>query len=185
MDQQEYDGLRLAEIASKVRFTTEQVARLCGISRRQLSYWVQRGFIPGDGAYTLPAVEKLLLIKGELDQGKSLRQAVQQVESHLADRKRRDEALAAMSDDDLGALFDERLASLENGLARLLEVVAAEPDEDSIHRLHSGLGRVSLSDWLERRTSEPVVDQLRRLDLICLQVEGLLGEVRQPTVVGE
>ncbi|MHB1417704.1 MAG: MerR family transcriptional regulator, partial [Chloroflexota bacterium] len=88
MDLDVRDGLGLADIAAKVDFSTEQVARMCGVSRRQLAYWAHKGIIPSEEGYPLAAVEKVLLIRKELDKGSTLRQAVQRVEERIAGRAR-------------------------------------------------------------------------------------------------
>ncbi|MHB1133807.1 MAG: MerR family transcriptional regulator [Chloroflexota bacterium] len=78
--------LSLAGVAARMEFSTEQVARMCGVSRRQLAYWAQKEIIPSSG-YSLETIEKALLLRRELERGRTLKGAVQIVERRLAARE--------------------------------------------------------------------------------------------------
>ncbi len=65
-----------------------QTAALCGISVRQLGYWTRQGYLiaQGQGArrgYSLDTVRRVLAIRKTMEDGASLRQALQQVPAHL------------------------------------------------------------------------------------------------------
>ena len=111
--------LTLAQISGKVDFSTEQVAKMCGVSRRQLAYWTQKGIIPGDGGYSLATVEKVSLIRQALDRGRTLRQAVRQVESRLTRRSEDQQALEGVGVESASALCAERLKQLEDLLQQV------------------------------------------------------------------
>ena len=113
------DELGLAEIASKVHFSTEQVARMCAVSRRQLAYWAQKGIIPTRDGYALDTVEKVVLIRREIDNGRSLKRAVEKVEERLARRAAAASAVEGMSTQDLAVLCDKRMEGLESLLQML------------------------------------------------------------------
>ncbi len=65
-----------------------QTAALCGISVRQLGYWTRQGYLSGQGqgarrGYTLDTVRRVLAIRRAMEEGASLRQALQQVPATL------------------------------------------------------------------------------------------------------
>jgi DNA-binding transcriptional MerR regulator len=68
----------------QLELTKTQVARLTGLSRRQIVYWSSKGLIgrPDRKTFDGPAVEKVLLIKRALEQGTRLQDA-----ARLADRE--------------------------------------------------------------------------------------------------
>jgi DNA-binding transcriptional MerR regulator len=62
-----------------------QVARLTGLSRRQIVYWSSKGLIgrPDRKTFDGPSIEKVLLIKLALEQGTRLREAARLAEREL------------------------------------------------------------------------------------------------------
>jgi DNA-binding transcriptional MerR regulator len=119
--------LSLSEIAAKVDFSTEQVAKMCGVSRRQLAYWGQKGIIPADGYYSLATVEKVVLIRKALNRGSTLRQAVAQVETRLGRRAEAAAELAGLNSSDVDALCASRLERVEQLLKGLNERMDRAP----------------------------------------------------------
>ena len=176
------DGLSLADIAGRIRLNTEQVARLCGISRRQLSYWVHRRIIPVEDSYPVDAIEKILLIKQELDRGRSLKQAVKAVEGFLAGRRARDVALRGASHAELGAIFARHLGELARQVEELSRAVAAANDSPVLRALASRLGRLQPERRLAQlATSVALHTQVRELEQLVPQIASLTGELmREP-----
>jgi DNA-binding transcriptional MerR regulator len=80
-----------------------KAAELCGISRRQLCYWTDKGVVEAVGedeasaaprrAYTLAALYRVTLIKREIDRGHSLHRAAQEVDRRLGARAQRQREL--------------------------------------------------------------------------------------------
>lgn len=65
-----------------------QTAALCGISVRQLGYWTRQGYLAAQGqgarrGYNLDTVRRVLAIRRAMQEGASLRQALQQVPANL------------------------------------------------------------------------------------------------------
>lgn len=73
-------------IWNRLALTKAQVARLAGVSRRQMIYWSSKGLLgdPGRRTFDGPAIEKVMLIKSALDQGQSLAAAAEMAERELA-----------------------------------------------------------------------------------------------------
>lgn len=173
-------GLSLAEIAAKVRLTTEQVARLCGVSRRQLSYWVQRGIVLAGDGFPVDAVEKVLLIKRELDRGRSLKQATQSVDDHLAQREARRRALAEMPPEALAESFAEHLGRLGILAEELRQAVVVQRSALPLRRLSRHLDQLRLEEWLARPTGAvPLCAQVRRLEEALARMGASLSQMRE------
>jgi DNA-binding transcriptional MerR regulator len=68
-----------------LELTKTQVARLTGLSRRQIVYWSSKGLIgrPDRKTFDGPSVEKVLLIKRALEQGRRLQDAARLAEREL------------------------------------------------------------------------------------------------------
>ncbi len=108
--------LSLAEIAAKVDFSTEQLARMCAVSRRQLSYWTQKGIIPAQEGYDLATVEKVILIRRQLAAGSSLRRAVDHVERRLGESSRFAMAIQELPAEQADSICAAQLARIESAL---------------------------------------------------------------------
>jgi DNA-binding transcriptional MerR regulator len=69
-----------------LELTKTQVARLTGLSRRQIVYWSSKGLIgrPDRKTFDGPSVEKVLLIKRALAQGTRLQDAARLAERELS-----------------------------------------------------------------------------------------------------
>jgi len=173
-------GLSLAEIAAKVRLTTEQVARLCGVSRRQLSYWVQRGIVLAGDGFPVDAVEKVLLIKRELDRGRSLKQATQSVDDYLAQREACRRALAEMPPEALAESFAEHLGRLGILAEELRQAVVVQRSALPLRRLSRHLDQLRLEEWLARPTGAvPLCAQVRRLEEALARMGASLSQMRE------
>jgi len=73
------------QLWSHLELTKTQVARLTGLSRRQIVYWSSKGLIgrPDRKTFDGPSIEKVLLIKRALEQGTRLQEAVRLAEREL------------------------------------------------------------------------------------------------------
>jgi DNA-binding transcriptional MerR regulator len=74
---------------NRLALTKAQVARLAGVSRRQMIYWSSKGLLgdPGRRTFDGRAVEKVTLIKSALDQGHTLSIAAELAEKELRPRR--------------------------------------------------------------------------------------------------
>jgi DNA-binding transcriptional MerR regulator len=69
-----------------LELTKTQVARLTGLSRRQIVYWSSKGLIgrPDRKTFDGPSIEKVVLIKRALEQGTRLQDAARMAERELS-----------------------------------------------------------------------------------------------------
>ena len=77
------------DLWSRLALTKAQVARLAGVSRRQMIYWSSKGLLgdPGRRTFDGRAVEKVSLIKSALDQGHTLSIAADMAEREMRPRR--------------------------------------------------------------------------------------------------
>jgi len=73
----------------RLELTKAQVARLTGLTRRQIIYWSSKGMIgdPNRRTFDGPAIEKVVLIKEELQRGRSLQEAAREAERAISERR--------------------------------------------------------------------------------------------------
>jgi DNA-binding transcriptional MerR regulator len=126
------ERLGLTEIAAKVDFSTEQVARMCAVSRRQLAYWAQKGIIPSEEGYSLATVEKVTLIRRELAKGHTLKRAVQRAEKRLEERRRFEGSLQNLALDDFGVLCAAHLERVESLLLTVRDLTGRLTAEEQL-----------------------------------------------------
>lgn len=131
-------------VITGLTLTAGKAAELCGISRRQLSYWADKGIIEAiseDGAgtldasrrlYDLAAVYRAMLIKRELDRGNSLHHAVQEVDRVLREHTEREREVVAASPADREQFLIKQAGRLVQIVHRLREAVAAHPGTDAL-----------------------------------------------------
>lgn len=177
-------SFRLTDVTRLVGLTTEQVARLCGVSRRQLSYWVQRGLIKGDDGYSHDTVEKVLLVKRGLDAGSSLRVATSAAEQRLAQRQRLDETYRRMTDDEIRGRFVGWLDQLIGQLGELAMAARSANDPRLALRIRKWITHVRQADWLAAEAlAIPVTDQVEGLARALTEAAALLAAANgQPEV---
>ena len=104
----------------------EQLAALCGLSRRQVGYWTAQGYLPRSprdpAHYSGDAVDMALLIRQGLNQGLSLREAVRLARAYLAAETTRQPGLLALDEAALRAIAT-RLTQADTAARQVLEVV--------------------------------------------------------------
>jgi DNA-binding transcriptional MerR regulator len=73
------------DLWNRLALTKAQVARLVGVSRRQMIYWSSKGLLgdPARRTFDGRAIEKVTLIKSALDQGHTLANAAELAEREL------------------------------------------------------------------------------------------------------
>lgn len=97
---------------------------MCGVSRRQLAYWTQKGIISSGDGYSLATIEKALLLRRELDRGRTLKGAVQVIERCLAERARIENMVAELPADSADGLCQTQLQKTVDLLRQLRERVS-------------------------------------------------------------
>jgi DNA-binding transcriptional MerR regulator len=116
---------------ARLALTATQLSRLTGISRRQVEWWRQRGYLTPSPdqpeRFSGDAVTLALLIKQGLDAGAPLQQAYLLATRHLASRL--SQGLAASTPDTQAnqqALTDleQKLLATQNTFGLVLDVIA-------------------------------------------------------------
>jgi DNA-binding transcriptional MerR regulator len=99
--------------------TKTQLAALCGLTVRQVTYWAAQGYLPAAPAhperYNGNAIDLALLIKQGLERGLPLRRAVALARAHLGEELARQPGLGALDGATLAAL-DAELGQAEAAL---------------------------------------------------------------------
>lgn len=152
-------------VLSRLRLTAGKAAELCGITRRQLCYWTDKGIIPccssSEGRdptrriYDFGGVCKTMMLKRLMDEGRGLRRAVRELRARWRESP-------PTSDEDAAPAHEHSLLSQAERLARLgdkaRELSAARERRETLVRLAIALqplaalsraaceGRVALSD---------------------------------------
>src|SRR5215211_4583320 len=116
-----------AALWASLALTKVQLARLCGLSLRQVGWWAARGYLPRSARhpehYSGEAVDMAVLIRQGLAQGLPLRQAVRQARAYLAAETTRQPGLLALDEAALRAIAT-RLTQADTAAQQVLAVVA-------------------------------------------------------------
>lgn len=157
-------GLSLRHILRHVKLSFEQQAKLCGVSRRQLAYWIRTGVVPAPGEDAFLTIERATLISIRLQRGDSLRQAVEMVNG-LYERHRETLAeLEGMSDEERGRQLAQQLEELQSEVNRIRQRVS-EPSTPALDplALMGLLKNLSLNELLSALPSNPTPELIIRL----------------------
>ncbi len=176
------ERLSLAEIAAKVDFSTEQLARMCAVSRRQLSYWTQKGIIPAQGSYNLATVEKVILIRRQLAAGSSLRRAVDHVERRLGEFSRFETAAKELPAEQADGICAAQLARIEDAL-RSIQAALPNLAAEERRQVAARLAALQLEQVLDNGIAAlPASDLLVALGRAVQHLELLREDLRAATV---
>jgi DNA-binding transcriptional MerR regulator len=127
----DFQDPNFATLWARLALTATQLSRLTGISRRQVEWWRQRGYLTPSpdqpDRFSGDAVTLALLIKQGLDLGVPLQRAYLLATRHLAARL--SEGLAASTPDTAAnqqALSDleQKLLATQNTIGLVLDVIA-------------------------------------------------------------
>ena len=114
-------------IWARLCLTINQVSELTGLSRRQLSHWVSRGYlIPASSSPVLfdgNTVEQAIYIKQGLDGGLSVRKAVAQANRFIAEQLRNEPAMQVVRTPAVVDL-EAKVRSAHSALGIVLEVLS-------------------------------------------------------------
>lgn len=127
-----FEELNLAEVWARLALTATQLSRLTGISRRQVEWWRQRGYLttsPQDpDRFNGDAVTLALLVKQGLDAGIPLHRSYSLAKEHLASILARGAGSVVQPGEhpDASALLDleQKLIATHNTIGLVLEAVA-------------------------------------------------------------
>ncbi len=116
-----------AALWASLALTKAQLAALCGLSARQVSYWTAQGYLPRSTRdperYSGDAVDMAILIKQGRQHGLSVYEAVHQARAYLAAERSRQPDLRALDAEAL-ALIASQVAQADAAVRQVLEVVA-------------------------------------------------------------
>lgn len=121
----QFESINRGILWSKLSLTTAQLAALCNLTTRQVSYWAQKGYLPhaahSPERFNGNAVDMCLLIKQAMDNGATLVQAARLAQEHLAAEFTEQPPIANFNPP---ALFDvyEKLLSIES-TARIVRML--------------------------------------------------------------
>lgn len=119
-------------IWARLALTINQVSELTGLSRRQLSHWVARGYLTPSSRdpilFNGNAVEQAIYIKQALDAGLSVRRAVAAANAFIAERLQQEPALQLIRTPIVVDL-EAKVRSAHNALSVVLDVLAPVADE--------------------------------------------------------
>ena len=127
-----FDEPNLAQVWARLELTATQLSRVTGVSRRQVEWWRQRGYLTAapeqPDRFNGDAVTLALLIKQGLDAGIPLRRSYDMAREHLAEILSRGAATVARPGEhpDATALLDleQKLIATHNTIGLVLEAVA-------------------------------------------------------------
>jgi DNA-binding transcriptional MerR regulator len=128
----EFEEPNLAQVWAKLALTATQLSRLTGISRRQVEWWRQRGYLTPSpeepDRFNGDAVTLALLIKQGLDADIPLHRSYDMARSHLAAILSKGASTVAEPGEhpDATALLDleQKLIATHNTIGLVLEAVA-------------------------------------------------------------
>lgn len=120
-------NLTLKYILGNVALSFEQLTRLCGVSRRQLSYWIENGIVPSPDQNPLSTIERATMIRVRLQLGDTLRQAAQKLDEYHRQYSDGLRELEAMADEDRGQQLARQLEELQAQVNRLRQVLSESP----------------------------------------------------------
>jgi DNA-binding transcriptional MerR regulator len=130
-----FEAVNRGALWTKLNLTTAQLAQLCDLTTRQVSYWALKGYLPrspqNNERFNGNAVDMCMLIKQAMDGGATLSHAAQMASAYLAEELRRQPQM-----DNFGppALLDiyEKLTSVESMVRMVRELIEPQlPPQDA------------------------------------------------------
>ena len=130
-----FEPVNRGALWTKLNLTTAQLAQLCDLTTRQVSYWALKGYLPrapqNSERFNGNAVDMCLLIKQAMDGGATLSHAAQMAAAYLAEEMRRQ---PQMSNFGPPALLDiyEKLTGIEGTVRMVRELIEPQlPPQDA------------------------------------------------------
>jgi DNA-binding transcriptional MerR regulator len=150
-----------AQLVMRLTLSAGKAAEFCGISRRQLCYWTDKGLIQAVGdetpeekpasrrVYDFAALYRTILIKREIEQGNSLHRAVQEVNHQLRAQSEREREMAHAPAEKREQFLVAQADRMLQIAAGFRDVVQGHPGGDRLRRLAravAGLRPAALAD---------------------------------------
>jgi|GEM_PF-1807448 len=131
----QFEPVNRGALWTRLNLTTAQVAALCALTTRQVSYWAQKGFLPhapqNPERFNGDAVDMCILIKQGLERGFGLSQAARLAQAHLATELQAQPQPANFAPPVLADIH-EKLVGMANTVRLLLDVIAPQlPPHDA------------------------------------------------------
>ena len=148
-------------VLDKLRLSVGEAARVSGVSVRQLSYWTQKGLVralgtPSKKRYDFRALERVALIKRNLNEGYALEEAARE-----ADRWQR-AARAATLAEEPQQVIAQRVEELETLLSYLKRRLAQASSKAQLASTASKLAQLNLPALFDERRATRVRARLSR-----------------------
>ena len=174
-------------LLEKLQLTTGKAAEFCGVSRRQLCYWTDKGIISSlsDNAevegedeasrrvYDFPSLSKVLLIKQVLQQGRGLKRASKEITNFLEERKRQGAEVMTATAEKRENFLLAQAQRLEDATARVRKLL---PEVRSRSRLLQLAGELApLRELAAMAVEGPVT--LQENPKACLQLAAVLDQL--------
>jgi len=120
---------------TKLNLTTAQLAQLCDLTTRQVSYWALKGYLPrspqNNERFNGNAVDMCMLIKQAMDGGATLSHAAQMASAYLADELRRQPQMSNFGPPVLLDIY-EKLTGVEGTVRMVRELIEPQlPPHDA------------------------------------------------------
>ena len=113
-------------IWANLDLTKSQVAKLCGVTTRQVSHWTSRGYLLAAGQdperFNGDTIDMVLLIKQGLDQGVPLHRAVAAARSYISEELRQQPDAQAIAPPTLVDML-EKLKGAGASIEAVIQVV--------------------------------------------------------------
>ncbi|HUS16845.1 MAG TPA: MerR family transcriptional regulator [Chloroflexia bacterium] len=139
----QFEPVNRAALWTRLNLTTAQLAGLCDLTTRQVSYWTQKGYVPRSPVnperFNGDAVDTCLRIKQALDAGTPLAQAARLANEHAAAELRAQPQLANFGPPALLDIY-EKLTGAEGTMRLIREIIEPQlPPRDAALIGHEAL----------------------------------------------
>ena len=122
----EFQPVNRGALWTKLNLTTAQLAALCDLTTRQVSYWAQKGYLPHSPAnperFNGDAVDLCILIKQAMDAGATLSEAARMAVAYIAAEIRRQPQMNNFQPPALRDVYN-KLTGVEQTVRLIREVI--------------------------------------------------------------
>ncbi len=134
----QFEPVNRGVLWTRLNLTTAQLAALCDLTTRQVSYWAQKGYLPhspqNPDRFNGDAADMCILIKQGLSSGFGLSQAARLAQAHLAAELRAQPQMVNFAPPALADMH-EKLVGVSATVRLLLELIEPQlppPDAERI-----------------------------------------------------
>jgi len=122
----QFEPVNRGALWTRLSLTTAQLAAMCDLTTRQVSYWAQKGYVPRAPAnaerFNGNGIDSCMLIKQALAQGANLSEAARLASAYAAEELAQQPQLATFGPPVLLDLY-EKLTAIESTVRLLRSVV--------------------------------------------------------------